>query len=139
MKKGGHGIVARHRDSHSKFIKKSLDEGRPANLVIVLDTHSDTFSGHLQATGGLTGPSTTLTLPDLVRSYVGDAVLQAMEEASAIARSYRLVPEISPGVAPWADITPKARGGWRVMVMVSCGSSVKTAAHWEYITHLFRK
>jgi hypothetical protein len=139
MMKGAEGRVTKHADMHLDFIKNSIFLGRPANLVIVLDTHSDTFSGQLQATGGLTGNSTTLTLPDLVRSYVGDDTLQEMVNASRLARTYNFIPEISPGVAPWADITPKARGGWRVMIMVSCGSAVRIPMHWEYITHLFTK
>jgi hypothetical protein len=139
MKKGGENVVLKHRQVHSDFIKKSISEGRPANLIVVVDTHSDTFSGQLQTTGGLTGVSTTLSLPDLVRGYVGDSTLQEMMQASALARSYNSGLEISPGVAPWADITPKARGGWRVMVLVSCGSAVRTAMHWEYITQLLTK
>lgn len=139
MMKGGESRVSKHAGSHLDFIRKSVHESRPANLVIVLDTHSDTFSGQLQAAGGLTGQSSTLTLPDLVRTYVGDSTLQEMLQVSLVARSYNLIPEISPGVAPWADITPKVRGGWRVMVMVSCGSAVRVPMHWEYITHLFQK
>ena len=130
-------MVIKHKDSHLDFIRKSMHQGRPANLIIVLDTHSDTFTGQLQTTGGLTGVSTTLTLPDLVRGYVGDAILQEMIKVSGLARAYNFVPEISPGLRPWADITPKARGGWRVMVMVSCGSSVRVPVHWEFITQLF--
>jgi hypothetical protein len=137
MKKGGEAIVVKHRDTHTQFIHNSMSQGRPANLVIVLDTHSDAFSGQLQATGGLTGVSTTLTLPDLVRTYVGDNILEEMARASALARSYTGVHEISPGVAPWADITPRVRGGWRVMVMVACGSAVRQPVHWDYITQLF--
>jgi hypothetical protein len=139
MMKGAQSRVAKHTDTHLDFIMKSMDQGRPANLIIVLDTHSDTFSGQLQAAGGLTGPSTTLTLPDLVRTYVGDSILKEMIRVSAIARAYNVIPQISPGVTPWADITPKARGGWRVMVMVSCGSAVRVPMHLEYITHLFKK
>jgi hypothetical protein len=139
MKKGAENVGLKHSQVHSDFIKKSISEGWPANLIIVLDTHSDTFTGQLQATGGLTGTSTTLSLPDLVRGYVGDGTLQEMMKASAIARSYDCLPEISPGVAPWADITPKARGGWRVMVMVACGSAVKIPMHWEYLTQLLTK
>ena len=138
MKKGAEGTVAKHRDGHSNFIKKSIRESRPPNLVIVLDTHSDTFSGQLQATGGLTGVSTTMTLPDLIKTYVGEGILQEMVEAWKLARSYNIIHEVSPGLAPWADITPKVRGGWRVMIMVSCGSAVKQPNHWEYITQLLR-
>jgi hypothetical protein len=139
MVKGGQGAVSKHQDSHSDFIKKSLSEGRPPNLVIVLDTHSDTFSGQLQASGGLTTAGITMNLTDLVRGYVGDSTLQEMMTVSEVARSYKIIHEISPGIQPWADITPKVRGGWRVMVMVSCGSAVRIPMHWEYITHLFRK
>lgn len=129
--------MMKKNDTHLDFIHKHMKDGRLPNMIIVLDTHSDTFSGELQATGGLTGPSTTLTLPDLVRKYVGDPILEEMRKASASARSYTLIPEIRPGVEPWADITPKVRGGWRVMVMVSCGSAVRSPAHWNYINQLF--
>jgi hypothetical protein len=138
MKKGGENVAGRNSQGHSDFIKKSIAEGRPANLIMVLDTHSDTFSGQLQTTGGLTGVGTSLTLPDLVRGYVGDRTLQEMMSASRVARSYPVL-EISPGVEPWADITPRARGGWRVMVMMSCGSAVRIPMHWEYLTQLLKK
>ena len=131
------GATARHEDVHIDFINKSMSEGCPCNLIIVLDTHSDTFSGQLQATGGLTSAGTFLSLPDLVRGYVGEGTLRAMQEVSGFARGYNIVHEVSPGVKPWADITPKVRGGWRVMVMVSCGSAVKAPMHWEYISQLF--
>lgn len=138
MMKGAEGTVVKNWDTHSSFIKKSIDEGRPANLIMVLDTHSDTFSGQLQATGGLTGASTSLTLPALINMYVGDRILGDMCEASKIARSYNFIHEISLGFSPWADITPRVRGGWRVMVMVSCGSAVRQPNHWDYITQLFK-
>jgi hypothetical protein len=137
MRKGGESLTMRHKDQHIDFINKSMCDSRPCNLIVVLDTHSDTFSGQLQATGGLTGVGTFLSLPDLVRGYVGDGTLREMQKASEFARGYEVVHEISPGVTPWADITPKVRGGWRVMVMVSCGSSVRAPMHWEYISQLF--
>lgn len=140
MMKGAEGRVSnKHTDTHLDFIKKSLDQGRPTNLIIVLDTHSDTFTGQLQVAGGLTGINISSTLPELVRNYVGNDTLQEMVNVSQVSRSYDFIPEISPGVAPWANITPKVRGGWRVLVMVSCGSSVRIPMHWEYISFLFSK
>lgn len=137
MLKGGQSVAAKHTEGHVNFIRNSLEEDLPPNTIIVLDTHSDSFNGQLQTTGGLTGVGTTLTLPDLLRSYVGDEALNEMRRASEVARQYNIVPRISPELTPWADITPKARGGWRVMVMVSCGSAVRTPIHWEYINQLF--
>ncbi|KAF8219881.1 hypothetical protein L208DRAFT_1382843 [Tricholoma matsutake] len=58
-------------------------------------------------TGGLTGVSSTLTLQDLVKTYVGNVMLQEMGKLSAQALSYNTIHEICPGVVPWADITPK--------------------------------
>jgi hypothetical protein len=139
MRKGGEVLTTKHKDQHVDFINKSMLEGRPCNLIVVLDTHSNTFSGQLQASGGLTGAGTFMSLPDLVLGYVGDVTLKEMQKASEYARRYNLVLEVSPGVTPWADITPKVRGGWRVMVMVSCGSSVRAPMHWEYISQLFSK
>jgi hypothetical protein len=138
MIKADEGTVVMLRNGHTNFVKNSIDEGRPANLIIVVDANSDTFSGQLEATGGLTGENTTLTLPDLVENYVGESILQETLKASTYARAYSTVHEISPGHAPWADITPRVRGGWRVMVMVSCGSAVRQRNHWKYITELFQ-
>jgi hypothetical protein len=135
MMKGGEGIFVKHRDTQSQFLHNSFSNSQPPNLIIVLDTHSDPFSGQLQATGSA-GLSPILSLPDLLRTYVGDALLQEMARASAFARAYNILHEISPGVAPWADITPKVRGGWRVMVMISGGSAVRHPDHWEFITQL---
>ena len=113
--------------------------GRPSNLIIVLDTHSDTFTGQLQVAGGLTGESTTLTFPDLVKGYVGVETLQEMASTSQAVQSSSLVLEVSLGVTPWGNITPKVCGGWRVLIMVSCCLSVEIPMHWEYITLLFEK
>ena len=139
MMKGALGRVSKNTNTQLDFIRKSTNEGRPSNLIIILDTHSNTFTGQLQVAGGLTGESTTLTLPHLVKSYVVVETLQEMASASQAARSSSLVLEVSPGVTPWGNITPKVRGGWRVLIMVSCGSSVKIPMHWEYITQLFKK
>ena len=139
MMKGALGRVSKNTNTQLDFIRRSTNEGRPSNLIIVLDTHSDTFTGQLQVSGGLTGVSTTLTLPDLVKGYVGVDTLEEMASASEAARNSSLVLEVSPGVTPWGNITPKVRGGWRVLIMVSCGSAVKIPMHWEYITHLFQK
>ena len=139
MRKGAESYVTKYSNPHQDFIKKAMGNGQPANVIVVLDTHSDTFSGQLQATGGLTGVKTSLTLPDLLRTYVRDVLLQEMAKASVQARSYNTIPEIRPGVLPWADITPKVCGGWRIMVMVSCGSSVTQPIHWDYITQLFSR
>jgi hypothetical protein len=139
MKKGGEATATKHMKTHLDFIRTYRGGSQPPNIVIVLDTHSDTFSGQLQAAGGLTGVSSTRTLPDLVRTYVGDPVLREMANVSAEARSYNTIHEIRPGVLPWADVTPKVRGGWRVLVMVSCGSAVRQPIHWDYITQLFSK
>lgn len=139
MRKGGEASTGRNEEKHIDFIDRSMSGGCPCNLIVVLDTHSDTFSGQLQTTGGLTTTGTFLTLPDLVKGYVGEGTLLAMKKASELARGYNTVHEISPGVKPWADITPKARGGWRIMVMESCGSSVRAPMHWEYISQLLKK
>ena len=133
--KGRQGVMGRHCNNHIEFMADFINQGQPPNLIIVLDTHSDSFSGQLQATGGLRGAQkTNLTLPDLVRMCVGDSVLHAMGRASEISRAYNVAHKISPGVAPWADITPGVHGGWRVMAMVSCGSALQQVVHWDYIT-----
>lgn len=114
-----------------------MSDERPANLIIVLDT--DSLSGKFQATGGPTCVETCLTLWDIVGTYVGDAILNEMTTASAVARSYNTMHEISPRVLPWASITPEVHRGWHIMVMISSGSSVRQPIHWDYISQLFSK
>ena len=74
MRKGGQASISKYEEDRTGFIKTTVQEGRPPNMIIVLDTHSDTFTGQLQATGGLTTSGTTLTLPSLVTGYVGNSV-----------------------------------------------------------------
>ena len=78
MIKKREGVMMKENDTHLDFIHKHMKDGRLPNMIIILDTHSDTFSKELQATGGLTGTSTILTLLDLVRKYVGDPILEEM-------------------------------------------------------------
>lgn len=139
MKKGAEGLAWEKQQRQSEFIKKAMDDGIPPNMIIVLDTHSDSWSGELQTAEGSRGVPISSTLPQLVKTYVGDLVLKQMKASSAAARSYNALPEVRPGVTPWADITPKTRGGWRVLVMAVCGSSVRQPVHWNYLTQLFEE
>lgn len=138
MKATAPALAKKNHDGHIKFLEKFLEDGRPPNLIIVIDTHSDTWSGQLQTARGRT-VDLHRKLPDLVQEYVGQPVLDVMKTSSRQARSYDVLHEISGGVAPWADITPKSRGGWRVLIMPVCGSTMTQPVHWSYLVHMFKE
>jgi len=136
MLKAGERAAEKHVPDHLTFIDQYLTKGLPPNLIVVLDTHSDSFSGLLQCAGGLGGVAEARPLPEIARMYVGDAVLAKMQQVSQVARKWNETIEVGSGATPWADLTPRTRGGWRVMVMVACGSAIKQRLHWEYIQQL---
>lgn len=123
-------------DAHTNFLNHFIDQGRAPNLIVVIDTHSDSWSGQLQTAGG-SGGEHHLTLLVLLQNYVGGPVMDRMAASSTQARHYNTVHEISPGVAPWADITPKTRGGWKVVIMPVCGSTVTQVVNWNYLVQAF--
>jgi hypothetical protein len=46
--------VAKHVEPITAFLRKTTNDGIPANFFVILDTHSDAFTGNLQHAGGQT-------------------------------------------------------------------------------------
>lgn len=131
--------VRGNKRSHLRFINSFIQEERPPNLIILVDTHSNAWSGQLQTAETSSGGESNSTLPSIVDDYVGDQVIARMKVSSELARSYNVQYETASGKKPWADITPKTRGGWRVLIMPVCGSSVRQPVHLNYLVQMIRE
>lgn len=118
-----------------QFIKDKTMGGMPPNMVVVIDTHSDSFSGYLQVGGGLTAPK-AINVGEMIRDFVTQEVLQSMCSASTLARSQQTELRVASGKAPWCDVSMSTRGGWRGAIISSCGPSMLTKTHFFFVAKL---
>ncbi|KAG2354487.1 hypothetical protein BDR07DRAFT_1382224 [Suillus spraguei] len=87
------------------FVLRNANDGFPPNTFIVLDTHSDEYSGMLQHTGGQHGGINTL-------EKYSPLTLERIT-----AREDKTVLKTVNGKKPWCDLTAASRGGWRGVFM----------------------
>ncbi|KAG2355384.1 hypothetical protein BDR07DRAFT_1381575 [Suillus spraguei] len=111
-----------------EFMKRNIKSGFPPNTFIVVDTHSDEYTGMLQHTGGHTGGTST-TIVEILTAYLG-------ETSSDMARSDKTEIKTIDGSKPWCDLSPRARGGWRGLLMVSCGPAIRVSHHFHAVRAL---
>ncbi|KAF8058954.1 hypothetical protein FPV67DRAFT_1454802 [Lyophyllum atratum] len=107
------GVVARGGDPKSEeaveFIRASSSQKLPPNLIIVVDTHSHSYSGRLQVTK-TTGLHSTVA--ELLTAKVGTGVFDEMRKASDKARRWNAIEIVElDGGRLRADVTPLTRGG----------------------------
>ena len=119
-------------------MRDKLSKKFPPNLIVLVDTHADNFSGYLQHAGGTTGRQST-TLGNLVKEYVSMDIMNLAAEASKSARLKRDNLTSPRGNVPWCDITATTRGGWRGLALASCGSAILSAHHYEDVRGLITK
>lgn len=105
-----------------------LSEKKPPNLIIVLDTHSDSYSGQLQ-TSKMTGQYQKVQ--EILLGWVGALVFQEMQKASEIARKWPERVILKEEKSPRTDLTPRTRGGWRVLILLGCGAAVTVNDSWN--------
>jgi hypothetical protein len=112
----------------------------PPNFVLVIDTHSDGFSGRL-ITNKHSGSQ---SLDKLLEAYFGGAFLDNMALASSKARSSKQTPVVLSDAVDvnskptWTPYSQDFRGGWRVAILVTCGPTAKNEGHWERISDALR-
>lgn len=81
MRGAAHLSESRKLSDGLKFMRSNVGRGFPPNTFIVVDTHSDEFTGMLQHTGGHTGGTNT-TITEIIEAYLGTEFLKCMGEAS---------------------------------------------------------
>jgi hypothetical protein len=113
-----------------QFLTRMSNKAMPPNLVVVLDTHADGWSGFLQH-AGITNPKVA-SIREVLDAHIPRGVLAHMKEASNNARSDKKIESLCELWLrePWAPIGSRVRGGWRILVVASCGTSVKQPVHW---------
>ncbi|KAG2335998.1 hypothetical protein BDR05DRAFT_953664 [Suillus weaverae] len=135
MRGAAHMIESRKLAPGIQFCHRNIVAGFPPNVFVVVDTHSDEFSGMLQHTGGHTG-GTNATITEILKAYLGKEFVTAMKASADAARNDTTVCKTFNGKAPWCDVTAKARGGRRGLFMVSCGPAIRVSHHFEEVKAL---
>jgi hypothetical protein len=135
MRGAAHVIESKKLAPAVQFLHHNILAGYPTNVFVVVDTHSDEFSGMLQHTGGHTGGTNT-TITEILQAYLGKDFVKGMKASAIAARNDTTVRKTLNGKAPWCDLTAKARGGWRGLFMVSCGPAIRVSHHFEEVKAL---
>jgi hypothetical protein len=130
--------TARH-EAWLAFIDRTRKEGHPPNMVLVIDTHAICWSGLLQSTGGTGSTLKSVDLDDLLTIYVGKGVMDAMKGSAEHARCDPRVERINGRNGVVSSLLPKARGGLRVVILISCGPAVQSNDQFEGISRLVAK
>lgn len=137
MKKGAQAYETKKLEPLVDFTEAAIQAGRPPNMIAIMDTHSDPLTGYLQHQGGVSGGQST-TVGDIVRSYITPPLLLAMERASKISRNHPPDGKTRNGNSPWKGMVAKSRGGWRGLIMVTCGPAIRSPAHFAAVQELVR-
>ncbi|KAG0695628.1 hypothetical protein DFH29DRAFT_1005299 [Suillus ampliporus] len=138
MRMGVHVSESRKLAEGVQFMKRNIEGEFPPNTYVIIDTHSDEYSGMLQHTGGHTGGTNT-NITEIVTAYLGKEFLKGMENASVAARNDKTVVTTERGKQPWCNLTAKARGGRRVLLLVSCGPAIRVHHHFDSVVELVNK
>ncbi|KAG5638019.1 hypothetical protein H0H81_002220 [Sphagnurus paluster] len=109
------------------FLERARASLQPANMIVILDTRS---TGQLQTLGEYENSV------GIVRNCIGEKIMDKMVEASVVARGWEETVCLAGGTQPWADMTPKTRGGWRVLVLLACGSATTVDDSWSDIKNI---
>ncbi|KAK2459411.1 hypothetical protein APHAL10511_008576, partial [Amanita phalloides] len=107
MKSNGEKPAKKEFGKQVKFLTTHAERGVSPNMIVIVDTHSDSFSGFLQSAGGRG------------RAWVCRAECVG-NDATGITDS-----------KGW-----EARGGWRVLVLMTCGSALRQRHHWNSVLEL---
>ncbi|KAG1721315.1 uncharacterized protein EDB91DRAFT_1256570 [Suillus paluster] len=135
MRRNAHGHESRKLVPSIEFVQRNTKAGFPPNTFVIIDTHSDEYSGMLQHTGGHSGGTNT-TITEITAAYLGAELLQSMGDASRAARHHKTEITTKSGKKPWCDLSAKTRGGWRGLIMMSCGPAIRVHHHFKSVVQL---
>jgi hypothetical protein len=135
MRKSAHVAEVKKLTPANDFLEHSVKDRMPANTFVLLDTHSDELTGHLQHSGGQTNPMHT-TVGELVTAYLGKPLLANMVRCSQAAKQDDGARFKLSGSKPWCEITTKSRGGRRGLFLVTCGPAIRQPNHFDEVHKL---
>jgi len=119
------------------FVHESLHHGNPPNLLAMVNTHADGFRSILQPSGGCPGESTNAG--ELIRTVIGMELLELMCGASQLARIPVLPLSLPLGGSAWCDISLSTQGGWRGLILASCGPAILSKHHFPQVVKLVKE
>ncbi|KAG1776717.1 hypothetical protein EV702DRAFT_1046040 [Suillus placidus] len=137
MKAGAHLKESRRLTFPSQFVTTSTMESIPSNTFVIMDTHSDEYTGMLQHTGRASGGTNT-TAVEIIQAYLGKQFINAMKMASLHARNDESSETTIKDNVPWCDTTPKARGGRCGLILVTCGPAMRVSHHFDSLLTLVK-
>ena len=112
------------------FIHRSTQPNVPANVFIMMDTHSDTSTGFLQHAGRECSP--VYGLPsDIVKQFLGQDLLGAMNNVANQALQAQ-----PPQESEWYTTSQFSRGGWRGLLLTTCSPTMQVEASFSNIQGL---
>jgi hypothetical protein len=138
MRGAAHVVESRKLAPGMEFFRRNFRAGFPPNVFIVIDTHSDEFSGMLQHTGGHSGGTST-TITEIIQAYLGEEFMAMMRASATRARNDTTVLKTLNGKTPWCNLTANSRGGRRGLFMVSCGPAIRVSHHFDQVKLLVEK
>ncbi|KAG1868953.1 hypothetical protein DFJ58DRAFT_723360 [Suillus subalutaceus] len=138
MCSGAHVSVLKKLAPGLQFLWDNTATGFPPNTFIVINTHSDEWTGMLQHTGGSAGGTST-SIGEIPMVYLGEECLDALMRLLIAARSHKTEHKMVNGRAPWCNLSAHGRGGWRGVFMVSCGPAIGVVHHFDQVMALVRE
>jgi hypothetical protein len=135
MSTGGDSKAQASMGKGARFIERSNRSGVPANVFVVLDTHSDNKTGGLQWGGGTSKPKYS-PVSQVVRRFCGEEFLAAMKAAATKARG---TTPPSGAETEWYDDSVYSRGGWRALLLSTCSPAFRVERSFNDIRELVAK
>ncbi|KAG2046322.1 hypothetical protein BDR06DRAFT_1014833 [Suillus hirtellus] len=109
-----------------ELIHKAIKAGCPPNSFIIINTDSD------EVTEG------NAVVSGIVAKSLGEEFLECMGAASSAAKSDATVNITATGKKPWCDLTAKARGGRRVLLLFGSHPAIRFRHHFESLMALVK-
>jgi hypothetical protein len=132
LQKGVHKKTVRDMQGPISFLRACQQARLPPNVFITMDTHA-TASGHIQFGGGVSQPLAD-TVKSILQHFLGREFFTETERSAALARSFENAP-----ANEWYSTSPKERGGWRVLLLCTCGPAVRVNEHLAEMTTMVKE
>lgn len=110
-----------------ELIHKAIKAGCPPNSFVMIDTDSDEIA------------EGSASISDVVAKSLGEEFIECMGEASSAASGDATVNITATGKKPWCDLTAKARGGRRALLLVGGHPAVRFRHNFESLVSLVEK
>ncbi|KAF8432362.1 hypothetical protein L210DRAFT_3507542 [Boletus edulis BED1] len=120
LRVGGSNSAALNLRHAVDFLSQATDSGCPANSIVVVESTSSLTTGAI-VYGKVGEQPAHSTLPNIIDSFLGKEVLSAMQNGHAKA----CCDDNQPTEGRWFQQRAFARGGWRGLVLLAQGPTIR--------------